>query len=118
MSKVIVGHFSSCPEIEGKMLVDMHSHSTFSDGRDDIRVVVEQAKKLGIGISVTDHNVIQGSLYACKETHAIPGIEVTSNEALDMLVYFEKEAELVQFYEKFIEGKSVKQHVLHMKWYR
>lgn len=118
MSKVIVGHFSTCADVKDWMLVDMHSHSTFSDGRDDIHAVIAQAKKLGIGLAVTDHNEIKGSLLACREMHAIPGMELTSKEAFDVLVYFAKEQDLEGFYKKYVEKYKLQQHGVHIRLYQ
>lgn len=118
MSAHIVGHYSAWKDAREYMLVDMHCHSRFSDGKDDIAVVIAQAKKLGIGLAVTDHNAIQGALVAGKELFSLPGIEVTSNEALDLLVYFEKESELEMFYQRFVRGHRVQQRGLYVQWHK
>ena len=43
-------------------VVDMHFHSHFSDGLDSIDKIADRARKLNIGVAVTDHNEIQGAL--------------------------------------------------------
>lgn len=86
--------------------VDMHSHTQASfDCSTDIKLFSEKIKKLGIGIAVTDHDEIKGSLWMKKhhpKIFQIPGIEVTSNEKKHILLYFNKHRDLEQFYEKHI----------------
>ena len=45
------------------MYVDLHMHSTYSDGTDDIVELYEKAKSLKLEkMALTDHNVIEGSV--------------------------------------------------------
>jgi predicted metal-dependent phosphoesterase TrpH len=88
-------------------VVDMHFHSRYSDGVNLIKSIVGRAKKLGIGIAVTDHNDIRGSvrLDAYKdEILTVPGIEVTSKEGAHVLIYFYDIEELKNFYETKLKG--------------
>jgi len=82
-------------------VVDMHFHSRHSDGLNRISSIVRRARKLGIGIAITDHNAIEGAVRL--DTYAdiltIPGIELTSREGAHLLVYFYNIDTLVQFYE-------------------
>lgn len=64
-------------------MVDLHTHSTYSDGSDTPRELVQKAKDLGLSaIALTDHNTIDGIaefLDASNgEIEAIPGIEITT----------------------------------------
>lgn len=93
-------------------VVDMHFHSHFSDGFNGIDKIAEKARKLNIGVAVTDHNEIQGALkideYA--DILSIPGIELTVAEGSHLLVYFYDTRDLKRFYEKEIlphKGPSV-----------
>ena len=64
-------------------VADMHFHSRYSDGANMIKSIVGRAKKLGIGIAVTDHNDIRGAVRLDNykdDLLTIPGIEVTSQE--------------------------------------
>jgi predicted metal-dependent phosphoesterase TrpH len=94
-------------------VVDMHFHSRYSDGVNLIKSIVGRAKKLGIGIALTDHNDIRGAvrLDAYKdEILTIPGIEVTSTEGAHVLIYFYDIEDLTDFYETSLEaylGKHV-----------
>jgi predicted metal-dependent phosphoesterase TrpH len=93
-------------------VVDMHFHSRFSDGLNRVRSIVRRARKLGIGIAITDHNAIEGAvrLAGYDDILTIPGIEVTSREGAHLLVYFYDIETLVQFYETDVRpfmGKGV-----------
>ena len=100
-------------------VIDMHCHTNLSDGRDDPMTMIKQAQKLEIGISITDHNRIAGSLEACKRTFAIPGIEITSSDTIDFLVYFYKPRDLEHFYNKYIKEKHLSSRIFNLwklKW--
>ncbi len=86
-------------------VVDTHFHSRFSDGHDTIEVIAGQARKLGIGIAITDHNAIEGAVEidAIKDLFSIPGIELTSVEGTHLLVYFYDIKSIVQFYQREVE---------------
>jgi len=85
-------------------VVDMHIHSHHSDGTPSIDDIAERARGLGIGVSVTDHNQIEGAveLAARKDVFSIPGIEVTSLEGTHLLVYFYDIRDLEKFYRREI----------------
>ncbi|MFH0868017.1 MAG: PHP domain-containing protein [Candidatus Woesearchaeota archaeon] len=91
---------------EGYVCVDMHLHSEYSaDSNSKIDGIIEKAKSLGIGVAITDHNCIEGSLKAIdneKNVLVIPGIEVCSKEGIDVLFYFKKKEELIGFYNEVI----------------
>lgn len=58
--------------------VNLHTHSTFSDGTVEITELVEQAKKKGMKyIAISDHNTLNGYLQSdiLKEEIVIPAIE-------------------------------------------
>jgi predicted metal-dependent phosphoesterase TrpH len=83
-------------------VVDMHFHSTYSDGLNRIPKIAARARKLGIGIAITDHNEIRGALeidqYA--DILTIPGIELTVAEGSHLLVYFYNTHDLRHYYER------------------
>ena len=93
-------------------VVDLHFHSRYSDGFNSIGSIAKRARKLGIGIAITDHNAIAGAVEMSKykDILSIPGIEVTSREGAHILVYFYSIMDLIDFYEIGISpwlGKSV-----------
>ncbi|MBU0666306.1 MAG: PHP domain-containing protein [Nanoarchaeota archaeon] len=93
-------------------LVDMHFHTQYSDDcKTKMSDVFKRAKELGVGVAITDHNAISGSLLACKKKglFAIPGIEVTSKNDKDILLYFYSAGDLKNFYEKNIL-KKIRKH--------
>lgn len=87
-------------------LVDMHHHSTGSDGNQTPEFLARYFRKKKIGVCLTDHNQIKGSVYLAKQKglFTIPSIEVTSREAKDVLAYFYSVGDLVAFWEHEIKG--------------
>jgi predicted metal-dependent phosphoesterase TrpH len=83
-------------------VVDLHFHSHYSDGLNHVDKIADRARKLGIGIAITDHNDIRGALeidqYA--DILTIPGIEITAAEGSHLLVYFDKIDQLQTFYDR------------------
>ena len=67
-----------------------HFHSHYSDGYNSVNAIATRARKLNIGVAITDHNEIKGAVelekYGCVLN--IPGIEITSVEGTHLLVYF------------------------------
>ena len=60
------------------------------DAFTSIPALLARAKSAGIGLAITDHNTIAGSLCAQKQTDVliIPAIEVTTREGIHILAYF------------------------------
>ncbi|MFT4260952.1 MAG: PHP-associated domain-containing protein [Candidatus Woesearchaeota archaeon] len=86
--------------------IDMHSHTEYShDCNTKLKEFGELLSKHKIGVSVTDHNEIKGSLLLKKmfpKLLVVPGIEVTSITSKDVLLYFDKHSELEAFYNRHI----------------
>jgi predicted metal-dependent phosphoesterase TrpH len=82
-------------------VVDMHFHSHHSDGLNPISKIADQARRLGIGVALTDHNAIEGAVEIdqYEDLLTIPGMELTSQEGTHLLVYFYDVASLQTFYE-------------------
>ena len=119
MVKIIIDNPANVENIKHMMRVDMHSHSTASDGRNTAEELIQRAKKLNIKISITDHNEVISSLKACKVGVGIPGIEVTSNNALDLLAYFYNHKDMEDYYKKYIAGHHLKNrgfNLRKLKW--
>lgn len=70
------------------MRFDLHVHSSYSDGHDDVKTILKAAKKKGLdGISITDHDTLSGSIAAKRAVKdlkldmvVLPGVEVTTNK--------------------------------------
>ncbi|MFW6014280.1 MAG: PHP domain-containing protein [Nanoarchaeota archaeon] len=93
----------------GHTMVDMHFHTCYSDGNASIPNLINRAKKLGIGVAVTDHNEIGGAIEAYKNKDGvlvIPGIEVSCIEGPHILLYFYNIKELTSFFENFLKKKK------------
>ena len=89
------------PELtRNNTVVDLHFHSRHSDGANTIPEIADQARALGIGVAMTDHNDIQGAVEmdAYPDVLSIPGIEVTAREGSHLLIYFYRLADLEKFY--------------------
>ncbi len=88
-------------------LFDLHLHSSFSDGVPTPTEIVSRAAARGIGVAITDHNAIGGSIRAWEldRCPVLPGIEVASRQGLDVLAYFESPAILEEYYKKCVEGR-------------
>jgi predicted metal-dependent phosphoesterase TrpH len=81
-------------------VVDMHFHSHYSDGLNAIPKIADRARRLGIGLAMTDHNAIEGAVELAQHEDllSIPGVELTSKEGTHLLVYFYDVASLERFY--------------------
>lgn len=90
--------------------VDMHHHSNVSDGRKTPEMLYKLFRKKHLGLCLTDHNQIKGSVFLCKQRDlfTIPSIEVTSRESKDFLAYFYDVNDLVSFYNKEIKENLIK----------
>jgi len=65
------------------MTADLHTHTTFSDGRLTPEELVEKAKNAGLkAIAVTDHDTVEGidRALAAATIEVIPGVEITCDE--------------------------------------
>jgi hypothetical protein len=90
----------------GMTCIDMHCHSTYSDSSITISHMLKRAKELGIGVAITDHNEIAGSMEAAKYIEGvmiIPGMEVSCIDGPHILLYFYSFREMKEFYEKHIK---------------
>jgi len=67
------------------LISGLHGHPAHSDAAIRIPSLVNRARKLGIGVAVTDHNEIQGAVEAATrapDLPVIPGIELNSLETV------------------------------------
>ena len=90
--------------------VDLHFHTDHSDGLPDVRETLKRAKELNIGVAITDHNEISGSLEACRRSNGtlvVPGIEVATYERVHLLFYFSEVKELEKFYRKLVKPNKM-----------
>jgi predicted metal-dependent phosphoesterase TrpH len=81
---------------------DLHVHTDHSaDCRITVQELLAAARQRKLGIAITDHNEISGSLLAARQhdVKVLPGIEVTSAEHIDFLCYFETPRDLSAFFE-------------------
>ncbi|MFH1509426.1 MAG: PHP domain-containing protein [bacterium] len=92
---------------QGYQLFDMHLHTKFSnDAFSSVNRVLKLAKRKGIGLAISDHNEIRGSVIAAKNKMGvpiIPGIELKFQRNLDILCYFYSVEDLQNFFRKYVE---------------
>jgi hypothetical protein len=70
------------------MRFDLHIHSNYSDGHDDVLTILKAARKRGLdGVAITDHDSLGGSRAARRiikdrkmDILLIPGAEVTTSD--------------------------------------
>lgn len=93
----------------GAVAVDMHYHTNHSDAYTPVRAALALAKLKGVGVSITDHNAVSGSVEAHRlqsEVLVIPGMEVSVKDGPHILLYFYDLSEMVDFYQREIEKKK------------
>lgn len=85
--------------------VDLHTHSNYSDGAANLSAIQDHCRKLDVGLALTDHNEIRGSiqLISSDVVPCIPAIEVGTQEGLEFLVYFAEPGQLEDFFMKAVE---------------
>lgn len=97
---------------EGYTCFEMHAHTDFSkDAFGDIKKYLKIARRDGIGLAITDHNEIDGAVYAVKNSNGvpiIPGIEVKAFNGIDVLIYFYDVKGLIEYYEKYLFPRKKK----------
>jgi predicted metal-dependent phosphoesterase TrpH len=88
-----------------ELLVDTHVHTHYSDGIASVPRIERYCGNRGIGVAVTDHNEIRGSASAFERERVpvIPGIEVGTEEGIDLLVYFPAAETLEDFFIDAVE---------------
>jgi predicted metal-dependent phosphoesterase TrpH len=90
----------------GPPLLDLHAHTTWSDGLATPKELVHRARELGVTVAVTDHNVIEGALEAWSlagdERLVVPGIEITTLERVHLLIYFRTGRDLSRFFARSV----------------
>ena len=93
--------------LDGRTAVDMHFHTRYSvDSIASLRLLYKKAKKLGIGVAISDHNGIEGAREMWnhrKEIFVIPSIEISDVTGIHTLVYFYDFYELEEYFNRMIK---------------
>ncbi|MBD3259782.1 PHP domain-containing protein [Candidatus Woesearchaeota archaeon] len=86
--------------------VDMHFHTRYSDGINSVNGVLKKCRKKKIGVAITDHNEIKGSLQAVKQKDVlvIPATELSVSEGFHVLFYFYDHNEMKEFHDKYVKN--------------
>ncbi|MDD5133066.1 MAG: PHP-associated domain-containing protein [Candidatus Nanoarchaeia archaeon] len=105
INKILGKLFSHASQIDADELkkeglfFDMHFHTNYSDGATSIKTLNKLCKKYNVGVAITDHNEIKGCMEAALyDFNFIPGIELRPKENFDMLIYFYKLEDLIDFF--------------------
>ncbi len=93
---------------EGCLCADMHFHTHYSDSYTTVHHAISLAKKRGVGVAVTDHNLIGGSLEAFElgkreGVFVVPGVEISAWDGPHILVYFYSVDEMMEYWKKYTE---------------
>ena len=107
-------------------MVDLHTHSTASDGKLSPAELMRHAKAMGVEvIALTDHDTLSGLTEASEEAarigiELIPGIEISAENdpgSLHMLGYFvdPSNAELVETLAWLRGGREDRNHIILTK---
>ena len=87
-----------------KTVVDLHMHTTYSDGYISIKSLLHYFADKNYLVAVTDHNAIGGNILLRKMgINVVPGIELGCSDGFELLVYFISEKDMVDFYKEYIE---------------
>jgi predicted metal-dependent phosphoesterase TrpH len=93
---------------DGYLAVDMHVHTRHSDAAPSARQVLERARKMRIGVAITDHNEVGGvrELRGRRpDVPVVPGIELDCAEGPHILLYFYSPGDLVDFHDRHIRER-------------
>lgn len=93
---------------EGRMAVDMHYHTNCSDSFTDVRQAIRLADERGVGVAITDHNLISSLMKIKDEDQpvpVIPGMEVSASDGPHILVYFYELTDLERFWYRYIRPR-------------
>ncbi len=95
---------------QGLFAADMHFHTNHSDSHTTVRSAVLSARKMGVGIAITDHNAIGGVREAEQMSEGtpriIPGIEVSTSDGPHILLFFYTYSDLEEFYLRDLEKEK------------
>lgn len=99
------------------VLVDLHSHSRYSDGTSSLEEIETACEKRRIGLSLTDHNEIRGAVRLSERDRVsnIPGIEVGTKEGLEFLIYFSDPGDLERYYTRAVEPHLLTRFMVRSK---
>jgi len=92
-------------------IFDLHIHTKYSDGSVAPKDVIEIAKEKKIGVAITDHNEIRGSVKGFELANNINfllGLEVGTKDGKEILFYFNNVEEIERFYKIEIEPFKTK----------
>lgn len=105
-------------------MIDLHIHSTFSDGTDKPVEILEKASGLGLHqIAITDHNTIGGSLDALRyldnyDFDFIIGIEIScayKGGEVHLLGYFAKDTKDFIALDQLLETSEKYKKIAHLE---
>ena len=87
--------------------VDMHFHTNASDSFTKVEDAVLLAKSKGVGLAVTDHNLISSAVKVADrgDVMVIPGMEVSTTDGPHILTWFYDTAELQSFWRREIRPR-------------
>lgn len=93
------------------LFVDTHVHTTYSDGEAGLPAVEEACRRKSLGVCITDHNEIRGSLrlWERRSVPTTPSLEIGSRERIELILYFRQPWECEDFFRREVEPYRRKQ---------
>jgi len=92
---------------EGYVCADMHFHTNASDSFTNAERAVDLARKKGMGLAITDHNLVHNAVKMAdrEDVMVIPGMEVSTTDGPHILVWFYDAQELQSFWTREIRPR-------------
>lgn len=99
------------------LLVDLHSHSRYSDGTARLCDIEAACQRRGFAVALTDHNEVRGAIKLADQGRAlsVPAIEVGTREGLEFLIYFPDAGLLEDYFIKTVEPRLLSRFMVRSK---
>lgn len=106
---------ASVLEPAGPKRVNLHSHTSCSDGKHDAERALLEAARTDTIIGITDHNTVQAirqllaqakdnrNIDRLMRRYIVPGVELQAEQGVELLIYGQTPEQLIAFYEDIIE---------------
>jgi hypothetical protein len=100
-----------------ELLVDLHSHSRYSDGTATLADIEAACERRRIGVALTDHNEIRGAIKLRERERiwSVPGIEVGTIEGLEFLVYFRDPGRMEDYFIQSVDPYLLSRFMVRTK---
>ena len=99
------------------LLVDLHSHSRYSDGTARLCDIESACERRGFAVALTDHNEVRGAIQLADHGRvlSLPAIEVGTREGLEFLIYFPDAGQLEDYFIRTVEPRLLSRFMVRSK---